>query len=86
MRRSSSITDFLVTAGLIENPYGKLVARWRIFHTSIQTSVETAAAIIQAAICLHNYLRQTYSAAYCLAGCARAVIVKSDQERSKKEN
>ena len=84
MRRSSSITDFVVTAGLIENPYGKLVARWRIFNTSIQTSVETAVAIIQSAIYLHNYLLQTNNAAYCLAGCA--VIVKTDQEKSKKEN
>ena len=38
------------------------------FHTCIQTSVETAVAIIQAAICLHNYARQTNSAVYCLAG------------------
>jgi len=53
---------------VIENAFGILAARWRIFHTCIQTSVDTAVAITQAAICLHNYLRQTNSAAYCPAG------------------
>ena len=41
---------------IIENAFGILVARWRIFNTRIPTSVETAESIIQAAICLHNYL------------------------------
>ena len=53
---------------VIENAFTSiLAARWRIFHTCIQTSVETAVAIVQAAICLHNYLRQTNGAAYCPA-------------------
>ena len=53
---------------IIENAFGILVARWRIFNTRIPTSVKTAESIIQAAICLHNYLCLTDSAAYCPAG------------------
>ena len=53
---------------IIENAFGILVARWRRFKTRIPTSVETAESIIQAAICLHNYLCLTDSAAYCPAG------------------
>ena len=53
---------------VIENAFGILVARWRIFLTCIQTSVTSAESIIQATICLHNYLRQTNSAAYCPSG------------------
>ena len=53
---------------IIENAFGILVSRWRIFNTRIPTSVETAESIIQAAVCLHNYLCLTDSAAYCPAG------------------
>ena len=53
---------------MIENAFGILATRWRIFHTCIQTSVDIAVTIVQAVICLHNYLRQTNSAAYCPAG------------------
>ena len=44
---------------VIENCFGILVARWRIFRSPIQASVETVVKITQAAVCLHNYLRQT---------------------------
>ena len=53
---------------VIENCFGILVARWRIFCRAIQAKVETVQAIVQAAICLHNYLRQTDTASYCPAG------------------
>ena len=53
---------------VIENAFGILVARWQIFHHPIQTSVETAEIMIKAAVCLHNYLRQTNNACYCPAG------------------
>ena len=53
---------------VIENSFGILAARWQIFHSVIQTSVKTAEVIIQATVCLHNYLRQTNSAGYCPAG------------------
>jgi len=53
---------------IIENSFGILAARWRIFHRPIQTKVETAENIVKAAICLHNYLRQTNGATYCPSG------------------
>ena len=52
----------------IENAFGILTARWRIFHRPIQTGIETAENIVKAAICLHNYLRQTNGATYCPSG------------------
>ena len=52
----------------VENSFGILAARWRILHHPIQTKVETAENIVKAAICLHNYLRQTHGATYCPAG------------------
>ena len=51
---------------VIENCFRILVARWRIFCRAIEAKVETVQAIVQAAICLHNYLRQTDTASYCL--------------------
>ena len=53
---------------VIENAFGILAARWRIFMQAIQTNVENAEMIVKAAICLHNFLRQTNSAGYCPAG------------------
>ena len=53
---------------VIENPFGILAARWHIFHRPIQGSVGTVQSITQAAVCLHNYLRQTNNACYCPIG------------------
>ena len=53
---------------VIENSFGILRARWRVFSGPIRASVETVIAITQATICLHNLLRQTNSARYCSTG------------------
>ena len=53
---------------VIENAFGILAARWRIFLQPIQSNVDTANKIIKAAICMHNFLRQTNSAMYCPTG------------------
>ena len=53
---------------VIENCLGILVARWRISLSPIQASVQTVVQITQAAVCLHNYLRQTEPAIYCPTG------------------
>ncbi|CAH3158977.1 unnamed protein product [Pocillopora meandrina] len=53
---------------VIENTFGILRARWRVFSRLIQASVQTAEEITKAAVCLHNYLRQTNSASYCPSG------------------
>lgn len=48
---------------VIESTFGILRERWCVF-SPIQASVQTA----EAAVCLHNYLRQTNSASYCPSG------------------
>ncbi|XP_042146973.1 protein ALP1-like [Ixodes scapularis] len=42
---------------IIENAFGILVARWRIFRQPIQASEKTLEAVVWACINLHNYLR-----------------------------
>ena len=42
---------------MIENCFGILASKWRIFRKPIIGSVETAKSIVEACICLHNWLR-----------------------------
>ena len=51
---------------VIENCFGILAARWRIFSTPIEASVVNAERYTLACIALHNYLRQTNNPSYCL--------------------
>ena len=53
---------------VIENTFGILVARWRIFRAPIQAKIESVQKIVLAAVALHNYLRQTDCASYCPTG------------------
>ena len=53
---------------VIENAFGILVARWRIFNTPIHAKQENVEKIVLATIALHNYLRQTDNTSYCPAG------------------
>ena len=53
---------------IIENTFGILVARWRIFRGPIRASRDNVLKYTLAAICLHNYLRQTENAVYTPAG------------------
>lgn len=60
---------------IIENAFGILVARWRIFRQTIQASEETLEAIVWACVDLHNYLRvsdesELGNRRYCPAGYA----------------
>lgn len=62
---------------MIENAFGVLRARWQIFGQHIIASVETVETITKAAVCLHNFLRQTKCASYCFVGinyCGRSRI------------
>ncbi|XP_018572512.2 protein ALP1-like [Anoplophora glabripennis] len=42
---------------VIENTFGIMVSRWRIFRKPIIMPVEHSMLIVQAAVCLHNFLR-----------------------------
>ena len=52
----------------IENSFGILAARWRIFRQPIKAKVENAEKFTLAAIALHNYLRLTNNASYSPTG------------------
>ena len=49
---------------VIENSFGILVARWRIFRGFIRAAVHNVERYLLAALFLHNYSRQTDNAAY----------------------
>ncbi|KAG1660325.1 Protein ALP1-like [Nymphon striatum] len=51
---------------VIENAFGILAARWRIFRTEINSSTENINSIIQATVCLHNFMMcSDQQARYC---------------------
>lgn len=52
----------------IENAFGIMSARWRIFRRPIKASIDTIDLIANAAVCLHNYLLLTDTARYCPSG------------------
>ena len=52
----------------IENAFGILVARWRLFHRPIKASIQNTESYVMACLCLHNYLRQTENSLYTPKG------------------
>ena len=52
----------------IENVFGIVTARWRIFRHPIKADVETVESIVQACVCLHNYLQLISRTSYTPAG------------------
>ena len=53
---------------IIENSFGILAARWRIFTRPIIAEPTKVVAYTKAAIAMHNYLRTTESSVYCPLG------------------
>ena len=53
---------------VIENTFGILASRWRIFRRPIIAAPDNVIAYTKAAIALHNYLRTVESAVYCPPG------------------
>lgn len=43
---------------IVECAFGILTARWRIFRRPLSTNIDNAIAIVQASVCLHNFLVQ----------------------------
>ena len=64
---------------IIENTFGILVSRWRVFQTPINATLEKVEKIILADVALHNYLRQTDNANYTSVG----FVDREGQWRSK---
>ena len=54
----------------IENAFGILSARFRVFMTPIRADVSTVDLIVKATVCLHNYLLSTENARYVPSGFA----------------
>ena len=52
---------------VIEDTFGILVARWRLFRGPIRADKDNVTRYILAAICF-NYLQQTVNASYCPSG------------------
>lgn len=42
---------------IVENAFGILAQKWRVFFRPLETNVDTTVHVVKAACCLHNYLR-----------------------------
>lgn len=54
---------------IIENSFGILASRFRIFHTSINISLEDIDSVVMACCVLHNFLRKKCSQSYTPSDC-----------------
>ena len=50
---------------VIENAFGILVARWRVFKTEIACDPDNVEIITRAAVVLHNYMLAQNASIYC---------------------
>lgn len=59
LNRDQRILNYRLSRGrrCIENAFGILVARFRIFHRVINVYPETVDAIVKAAVCLYNFIK-----------------------------
>lgn len=57
IRKENYNTRLCRARRVVENAFGILAQKWRIFYRPIETSVETTIAIVKATCILHNYLR-----------------------------
>ena len=64
MRHNGSIITVSRARRTFENVFGILAARWHIFRKAIRADIKTVEAIVQACVCLHNFLQLTAKTAY----------------------
>ncbi|KAB0790574.1 hypothetical protein PPYR_15024, partial [Photinus pyralis] len=48
----------------IENAFGILASRWKVFRSPLLCSVKTTESIVKATVCLHNFLKTEISNSY----------------------
>jgi hypothetical protein len=53
---------------IIENTFGILAARWRILRTTILANIANIYKIVQAVVCLHNFVKTENDPQYCPRG------------------
>lgn len=54
---------------IIENVFGIMASRFRIFHTTISLKIETIEKVVLACVALHNFLRYKCQATYSPEEC-----------------
>ena len=69
----------------IENTFGVLAAKWRIYRRSIRANVKLVKGVVQATVCLHNYLRLTENANYIPTGFVDSDLVLCGGSFSKSD-
>lgn len=53
---------------VVENAFGILASRWRVYRKPIIASKDTIVNIIKATVCLHNWLRERRTSGYVTEG------------------
>ncbi|XP_032690401.1 uncharacterized protein LOC116853430 [Odontomachus brunneus] len=61
---------------VVENAFGILVTRWRIYQKPLNISLQTSDAIIKATVCLHNLLMST--SYYCEGNYADKLLANGE--------
>jgi hypothetical protein len=58
LEKENRIFNYRLSRGrmVVENAFGVLAARWRIFHTAIIAELDLAKLIVHTAVILHNFL------------------------------
>ncbi|XP_033126385.1 uncharacterized protein LOC117124305 [Anneissia japonica] len=70
LTEAEEVANYRISRGrrTIENTFGIMSARWRIFRRPIRANIETVDKVVKAVVCLHNYLTQTENAHYIPSG------------------
>ncbi|KAK4872529.1 hypothetical protein RN001_014558 [Aquatica leii] len=72
--RSKQIFNYRLSRArrIIENAFGILVAKWRIFRRPINCEIDTVINIIKATVCLHNFIVKNNTVEYIQPGLVDA--------------